>query len=118
MNGSSSVDTTLDQASDSTAARSKPLSDAEIYKLADKWVQQPGWFEFDKGDFIPFCRALLQANQESIGEVVFTKRMSGELVAVTRQDEDGQILKVLWEKNAPRKKPSLLDFLRPNYDHE
>jgi hypothetical protein len=106
----------LDQASDSTAARSKPLSDAEIYKLADKWVKEPGWFEFDKGDFIPFCKALIKANQESVGEVVLTKRMNGELVAVTRQDEEGQILKIIWEKSS--RKPSLLDFLRPNYDYE
>lgn len=32
------------------------------------------------------------------GEVVITTTESGECVAVTRQDEEGMIIKVLWER--------------------
>ena len=33
-----------------------------------------------------------------IGEVVVTTNEAGECVAVTRQDEDGKILSVIWER--------------------
>lgn len=53
-----------------------------------------------------------------LGEVVLTYRENGELVLVSRQDEDGQILKILWEKDIPSRKPATIDYMRPNYDYE
>lgn len=35
---------------------------------------------------------------KEIGEIVLTSTEDGELVAVTRQDEEGRILKVIWSK--------------------
>ena len=95
----------------------RDLSENEINNLADKWVKEPGWFEFDRGDFINFCRALIHAHEKKRGGVVFTKKQNGELLMVSRQDEEGQILRVLWE-SGKSKGPSLLDRIRGNYDYE
>ena len=35
---------------------------------------------------------------EEVGEIVLTSTEDGELIAVTLQDEDHKILKVIWEK--------------------
>jgi hypothetical protein len=60
----------------------------------------PPW-AFAVQDEIPTADeiVLLQANQaketEPVGEIVVTKDSSGEIVAVTRQDEEGRVLKVI-----------------------
>lgn len=35
---------------------------------------------------------------KEVGEIVLTSTEDGELVAVTRQDEEGRILKLIWSK--------------------
>lgn len=35
---------------------------------------------------------------KEVGEITLTSTEDGELVAVTRQDEEGRILKVIWSK--------------------
>ena len=37
----------------------------------------------------------------TVGEVVVTTDEYGQVVAVTRQDEDGRILSIIWESPAP-----------------
>jgi hypothetical protein len=92
------------------------LSDGEIRAEGYKWSVCPNTFEFDQGDFVDFCRALIMKHEQKRGEVVITSTRSGEPLVVTRQNEEGQIVKVIWEKNHPQ--PSLLDRVRSNYDYE
>ena len=42
------------------------------------------------------------------GDVVVTKNEAGQIVAVTRQDEDGRILSVIAECAAPAREPAQL----------
>lgn len=48
------------------------------------------------------------------GKVTLTKTPDGELVAVTRQDEEGRILSVIWERGPKRKASADFDLPAPN----
>ena len=65
----------------------------------------------DEGDWVPvdvftleqvldFARAAVEADRALL---TFTKTEDGELVAVTRTDDEGRILDVLWEAPPARK---------------
>lgn len=51
----------------------------------------------DDNAYVKGWNACVDAHK-ALGEVVLTYTESDELVAVTRQDEDSRILKVLWQK--------------------
>lgn len=46
--------------------------------------------------------------QSPVGDVVITTTESGECVAVTRRDDNGRTLKVLWEKDTAQKNVSAM----------
>ena len=48
-------------------------------------------------------------NQENKSEVVVTTNELGECVAVTRQDEEGKILSVIWMKKGPSLKDAFFE---------
>lgn len=48
------------------------------------------------------CDVRVLLEQPEVGEVVVTTTQQGQCVAVTRQDEEGQILSVIWEAKQPQ----------------
>lgn len=68
--------------------------------------------------FQPVRAALLEASAQQ-GEIVITKNEAGQIVAVTRQDEEGRILDVIAEAFTQREQPaaSKAKYTRPMHAH-
>lgn len=71
------------------------MSDDEIIRI--KKAAKPSDPTKLWSDTLAFARALLKAYDERRGAVVVTKNQAGQIVAVTRQDEEGRILSVIAE---------------------
>ena len=71
-------------------------SDAEIDAVFDAMPNGAHGFLEDWG-YRQFARALLAQYGSRAGDVVVTRDEAGRIVAVTRQDKDGQILSVIAE---------------------
>jgi len=66
-------------------------------------VNDAGWLIYINLIGAVFCGWVLNpAAAQPAGEVVVTKNESGQIVAVTRQDEEGRILSVIAESDAPQ----------------
>lgn len=50
-----------------------------------------------------YARTAIEADRKQKGEVVVTKTQDGEIIAVTRQDEEGRILSVIAEADRQRR---------------
>jgi len=75
------------------------LSNAQIENIAMDWVKYTGHFEFEPADFLECVRAIITAHERSRGDVVITRNyLRGDVIAVTRQDEEGQIINTIWKK--------------------
>ena len=73
------------------------LTEEEILEVAKYWSNS----EFVRGAerfLLDFAQGIVEAYNEKNGEIVLTSTEDGELVAVTRQDEEGRILKLIWSK--------------------
>ena len=55
---------------------------------------------------------LSQPEADEKGEVVVTTNIAGQCVAVTRQDEEGRILSVIWSAEKPPELSAALNYLR------
>lgn len=73
------------------------LTEEEILKIAKYWSNL-GFVYSAERFLLDFAQGVVEAYNEKNGEIVLTSTEDGELVAVTRQDEEGRILKVLWSK--------------------
>lgn len=73
------------------------LTEEEILKIAKYWSNS-GFLHGAELFLLDFAQGIVEAYNEKNGEIVLTSTEDGELVAVTRQDEEGRILKVIWSK--------------------
>lgn len=73
------------------------LTEEEILKIAKYWSDL-GFVYSSERILLDFAQGVVEAYNEKNGEIVLTSTEDGELVAVTRQDEDGRILKLIWSK--------------------
>lgn len=74
-----------------------PTPDSDHY---DNGTFAPVW---KKGKMEAYAHAAIEADRKRKGEVVVTKTPEGEIIAVTRQDDEGRILSVIAEADSKRR---------------
>ena len=74
-----------------------PLRGEIVVELARKHCPKMLGFDDVPTWIVPFARAVIDADRALRGEVVVTKNDAGQIVAVTRQDDEGRILSVVAE---------------------